>query len=139
MAAVFGGGAAQRLNGLAFVPFAPASTGKLPAQLRLVVAASDEEVQRGLRQSKVLLLPADYESFGFAQAEALALGCCVPVLGEWPLWQGIQELDWRGLCGQAIAAQLRQLLAVDQRWVALQRQQAQLWCRRPERQAPLWT
>jgi glycosyltransferase involved in cell wall biosynthesis len=81
-----------QLSSLAFVAYAPEPPP--PSSLQLVVGASDVEVQRGLERSKLLLLPADYESFGFAQAEALALGCAVPVLGEWPLWLDVPELDW---------------------------------------------
>jgi len=110
----------------------------LPVNLELMVAASDAAVIRGLKGSKLLLLPADYESFGFAQAEALACGCCVPVLGDWPLWLGIPEMDWRGLNGHSITQRIDALLSADQHWVDTQRQQQQRWEQRPERQAPVW-
>ena len=122
----------------AYVPFQPADTACLPVNLELMVAASDAAVIRGLKGSKLLLLPADYESFGFAQAEALACGCCVPVLGDWPLWLGIPELDWRGLDGPDITYQVMTLLASDQTWMLLQRRQQQNWESRVERQAPRW-
>ena len=109
-----------------------------PSSLQLVVGASDVEVQRGLERSKLLLLPADYESFGFAQAEALALGCAVPVLGEWPLWLDVPELDWRGLDAVAIAARVLALLAEPEHLQRLQQRQQQAWSNRRERRSPVW-
>ncbi|NDC36380.1 MAG: glycosyltransferase family 1 protein [Synechococcaceae bacterium WB9_2_112] len=86
------------------------------AEITVITAGSDAAVQSGLARSKLLLLPADYESFGFAQAEALAMGCCVPVLGEWPLWLDVPELDWRGLDAAAIAARIQGLLGPSAQW-----------------------
>ena len=125
-----------QLSSLAFVAYAPEPPP--PSSLQLVVGASDVEVQRGLERSKLLLLPADYESFGFAQAEALALGCAVPVLGEWPLWLDVPELDWRGLDAVAIAARVLALLAEPEHLQRLQQRQQQAWSNRRERRSPVW-
>lgn len=124
---------ANRIGGpsLALVPSTP--EGPLPSQLKVRVNASDEEVQALLRQCKILFLPSDYESFGFAQAEALLQGCCVPVLGEWPLWLGIQELDWRHATPSEQAIRIDDLLNDEPRRQALVVQQQQLWQNRSER------
>ena len=89
-----------------------------------------------LRESKILILPSDYESFGFAQAEALLSGCCVPILGEWPLWLNVPELDWRGQSPPETAQRLRELLADPERLSQLRSRQMQSWNLRVERQAP---
>jgi glycosyltransferase involved in cell wall biosynthesis len=125
-----------QLNSRAFVAYEPEQPA--PASLQLVVGASDAEVQRGLGRSKLLLLPADYESFGFAQAEAVAMGCCVPVLGEWPLWLDVPELDWRGLNAAAVAARVVALLSDPAQWQRLQQRQQLAWSHRTERRSPVW-
>jgi glycosyltransferase involved in cell wall biosynthesis len=125
-----------QLYSLAFVAYE--SEQPVPASLQVVVGASDAEVQRGLGRSKLLLLPADYESFGFAQAEAVAMGCCVPVLGEWPLWLDVPELDWRGLDAAAVAARVTALLAEPEQLQRLQQLQQLAWGNRAERRSPVW-
>lgn len=119
---------------LALVPSRP--SGRIPVNLDVVMGADNERIAHYLRQTKVLFLPSDYESFGFAQAEALMAGCCVPVLGEWSLWLDVPELDWRGQPLEAWQRQLHLLMADDGRRQALVRRQLQAWARRPERKAP---
>lgn len=110
--------------------------GDIPTNLEVVVGAKEDRVHQGLCDAKVLLLPADYESFGFAQAEALLQGCCVPVLGEWPLWLDVPELDWRGVGLAEQATRLEKLLAHEQDRQALVEAQRLAWQKRPERSAP---
>jgi glycosyltransferase involved in cell wall biosynthesis len=126
----------QRLgeNCLALVPSQP--TGPCPENLNIQVGLSDADVCEGLRQSQILILPSDYESFGFAQAEALLSGCCVPVLGEWPLWLDVPALDWRLLTTSQIAQRAHALLTQPATLQSLQTQQRQAWMQRPERSAP---
>lgn len=121
--------------GLALVPSSP--RGRIPPNLEVVVAAGNEAIAGYLREAKILFLPSDYESFGFAQVEALMAGCCVPILGEWPLWLDVPELDWRGLSIESWQRQLLQLIVDDQRREELVLRQSQAWAGRPERQAPL--
>lgn len=123
------------LNSLALVPFAP--EGKLPRTLTVKIGLHDHEVREHLDQCQLLILPSDYESFGFAQAEALLSGCCVPVLGEWPLWLKIAELDWRQLTPWQAAERVRTLLKQPATLASLQKQQLQAWMNLPERQAPI--
>ncbi|MCP9824128.1 hypothetical protein [Synechococcus sp. EJ6-Ellesmere] len=124
---------AERIGGrsLALVPCPP--EGPIPPLLEVRVNATDEEVRRQLRRSRILFLPADYESFGFAQAEALWQGCCVPVLGEWPLWIGSPELDWRHASPAELAIRIEALLNNEPQRRALVRRQQQLWEHRSER------
>lgn len=122
------------VNGLALVPVQP--TGKAPSNLTLAIGLSDADVTAQLRQCQLLILPSDYESFGFAQAEALLAGCCVPVLGEWPLWLDIPELDWRLLSPRQIAQRVQSLLGQPALLASLQGQQLQAWRHRAERNAP---
>ena len=119
---------------LGIIPHQPKD--HIPANLTVLVGAQDDEVATGLRESRILILPSDYESFGFAQAEALLSGCCVPILGEWPLWLNVPELDWRGLSPPETAQRLRELLADPDRLSKLRTRQLQRWNLRPERQAP---
>ncbi len=127
-----------QLNSLAYVPYAPRSGHTVPSNLKMVISATDQEVRKGLQHSKLLLLPSDYESFGFAQAEALALGCCVPVLGEWPLWLGISELDWRGCSAERMAERVLALLSDREGWAVCRLEQQRRWRNRAERKTPLW-
>lgn len=86
-----------RLSGLrcgAVVPFQP-DEAELHG-IELVLNPSDAEIPLLLRRAKLVLIPADYESFGIAQLEAIAQGCLVPILGRWPLWDGFQSLQWQG-------------------------------------------
>lgn len=118
---------------LALVPFQPMGT--YPANLIIQIGLSDADVCEQLRQCKLLILPSDYESFGFAQAEALLSGCCVPVLGEWPLWLDVPELDWRVLNTSQIAQRAHSLLLQPTILATLQTEQLQAWVHRPERSA----
>lgn len=118
---------------LALVPIQP--TGPYPENLNIQVGLSDVDVCEGLHQSQLLILPSDYESFGFAQAEALLSGCCIPVLGEWPLWLDIPDLDWRFLTTNQIAERAHKLLTQPAILKSLQAQQLQAWMHRPERKA----
>jgi glycosyltransferase involved in cell wall biosynthesis len=74
----------------------------------------DAQVQALLHQAKLVLIPANYESFGIAQLEALLAGCVVPILGHWPLWDGCAVLAWQGL-DPAELAQRCELLCGDPR------------------------
>jgi len=126
---------ATNLPALALVPTEP--DGPKLENLTLRVGVDDSQVQQGLQQASVLFLPADYESFGFAQAEALLAGCCIPVLGEWPLWLDIPELDWRGFSSEQQAQALKQLITNPDTLRRLGEQQINAWHRRPERTAPM--
>jgi glycosyltransferase involved in cell wall biosynthesis len=119
---------------LGIIPYQPKD--RIPANLTVLVGAQDDAVAAGLRESKILILPSDYESFGFAQAEALLSGCCVPILGEWPLWLNVPELDWRGLSPPQTAQRVREILADPERLSQLRSRQMQSWNLRAERQAP---
>jgi glycosyltransferase involved in cell wall biosynthesis len=123
----------KRIGGrsVALVPCLP--EGPIPPQLEVRVNATDEEVRAQLRHCRILFLPADYESFGFAQAEALQQGCCVPVLGEWPLWIGCLELDWRQASPLEQAIRIESLLHDEPRRKLLVLRQQQHWEHRSER------
>jgi len=123
------------LPALALVPSEP--EGPRPHNLTLRVGVDNSQVQQELRQASVLFLPADYESFGFAQAEALLAGCCVPVLGQWPLWLDVPELDWRHFSREQQAQALKQLITNPATLRRLGEQQIKAWCGRPERMAPI--
>ena len=126
---------ATHLPALALVPTEP--DGPRPQNLSLRVAVADSQIQQALRQSSVLFLPADYESFGFAQAEALLAGCCVPVLGEWPLWLDVPELDWRDYSLEQQSQALQHLVGNDEKHCDLHEKQKKAWASRPERNAPM--
>lgn len=118
----------------AIVPYLPPS--KMPACLELRVGLDDAQVSRHLANSKILIMPSDYESFGFAQAEALSQGCCVPVLGQWPLWTDVAELQWQGLAENDIVDRLRSLIGNTQYRKRLIDRQRSAWASRPERVFP---
>ena len=126
---------ATNLPALALVPTKP--DGSKPENLTIRIGVDDSQVQHGLQQASVLFLPADYESFGFAQAEALLAGCCVPVLGEWPLWLDVPELDWRQFSPEQQAQALKRLITNPDTLRKLGEQQIKAWRRRPERMAPM--
>jgi glycosyltransferase involved in cell wall biosynthesis len=111
--------------------------GPKPENLTIRIGVDDIQVQQGLQQASILFLPADYESFGFAQAEALLAGCCVPVLGEWPLWLDVPELDWLQFSPEQQAQALKQLITNPDTLRRLGEQQVNAWRRRPERMAPM--
>jgi glycosyltransferase involved in cell wall biosynthesis len=77
----------------AIVPIPP----KGDAPVALHHRPCDAQVKALLCQAKVVLIPANYESFGIAQLEALMAGCVVPILGHWPLWDGCEALQWQQL------------------------------------------
>jgi glycosyltransferase involved in cell wall biosynthesis len=122
------------LDCLALVPFNP--RGILPDNLKVIIGCDDMRVSSYLKQCRMLILPSDYESFGFAQAEALLSGCCVPVLGEWPLWVGDAELDWRGLSDKQVTLRVATLLSNPSRVASAWIRQYHFWMQRPERLAP---
>jgi glycosyltransferase involved in cell wall biosynthesis len=126
----------QRLSEdcLAIVPIQPAEP--CPPNLNLEIGLHNSGICERLSLCQVLILPSDYESFGFAQAEALLSGCCVPVLGEWPLWLDIPELDWRFMSASQIARRVHALLGQPALLASLQAQQLQAWMHRAERAAP---
>ncbi|MGB7564873.1 MAG: glycosyltransferase [Prochlorococcaceae cyanobacterium] len=119
---------------LALVPSAPLE--ELPDNLDIKVALEDGQIPNHLRQCRILFIPSDYESFGFAQAQALAQGCCVPVLGEWPLWIDVPQLDWRGESLDRWRAKILELLRDENLRQTLVKLQQHSWLLRPERQAP---
>jgi glycosyltransferase involved in cell wall biosynthesis len=119
---------------IALVPYQP--EGNLPRNLTVVINSDDLQIIEELRQAKMLILPSDYESFGFAQAEAMLLGCIVPVLGEWPLWLDVKELDWRWLNVSEILDRIKAMLNDSQQWTEIQHKQRCAWLARPERQTP---
>jgi glycosyltransferase involved in cell wall biosynthesis len=119
---------------LALVPIQP--EGDLPRNLTVVINADDLQIASELSQAKLLILPSDYESFGFAQAEAMLSGCVVPVLGEWPLWLDVKELDWRSLNQTEWLQRIKAMLDDPQQWTEVQQEQRNAWLARPERQAP---
>ncbi|NDB85254.1 MAG: glycosyltransferase family 1 protein, partial [Alphaproteobacteria bacterium] len=69
----------------------------LPPNIEVMINPAPELIAKKLSMASIMILPSDYESFGFAQAEALIQGCCVPVFGMWPIWLDVEELDWRNL------------------------------------------
>jgi len=72
---------------LSLAAYDPKISGSIPDNCRIIVEASDIDVLNYLHSSKVLLLPSDYESLGYAQLEAIQAGCIVPLLGKWPFWE----------------------------------------------------
>ena len=76
----------------AIVPFIPEDVN--PRTIKLHIHPNDEEVTMLLQKSKIVAIPANYESFGIAQVEAILSGCVVPILGHWPLWDDFKELKF---------------------------------------------
>ncbi|MEI6359303.1 MAG: hypothetical protein WCO50_03130 [Synechococcus sp. ELA619] len=113
-----------RLSGLrcaAIVPFLP--DGNERHDIEMVLNPNDAEIPLLLRQTKLVLIPADYESFGIAQLEALAQGCLVPILGRWPLWDGLQPLQWQGFSPNQLASACQQICHDQPQRLALVAQQ----------------
>lgn len=79
------------------------------AGLRIFLAPNDRTLLALLRQARLVTIPADYESFGLAQIEALSEGCLVPLFGHWPLWDAFPALRWQGWNEARIAAACREL------------------------------
>lgn len=82
----------SKLRCEAVVPFTPPS--HQPGDITLHIHPSDLEVTELLAQTKLVVIPANYESFGIAQMEAVLAGCVVPILGHWPLWEDFDQLHW---------------------------------------------
>lgn len=82
-----------------------------PAAFPIHGNPSDATVRALLGQAKLVVIPARYESFGIAQLEALMAGCLVPILGQWPLWDGCPVLQWQNLDQGALAEGCRRLCA----------------------------
>ena len=118
----------------AIVPFPPPEQNVEP--IVLVVNPSDAEIPSLLRQAKVVLVPADYESFGIAQLEAVAQGCVVPILGRWPLWDGFQPLQWQNLEPAQLGAACLDLCHEPQRRRSLVDQQLAYLRRHPIQSQP---
>ena len=91
----------------AILPFLP--DGNELHSIELVLNPSDAEIPLLLRRAKLMLIPADYESFGIAQLEALAQGCLVPILGCWPLWDGFQSLQWQQFSPNQLATACQEI------------------------------
>ncbi|WFN59514.1 MULTISPECIES: glycosyltransferase [unclassified Synechococcus] len=113
-----------RLHCLAIVPFEP-TTDNIPENVQLVIRPSDDAIQACLSRSKVVIIPADYESFGIAQLEAVAAGCAVPLLGRWPLWDHFHHLHWQGCRDDVLAERLRRLCRSPRLLQRIAHQQAQ--------------
>jgi glycosyltransferase involved in cell wall biosynthesis len=126
-----------RLSGLrcgAVVPFLP-DEAELHG-IELVLNPSDAEIPLLLRRAKLVLIPADYESFGIAQLEALAQGCLVPILGCWPLWDGFQSLQWQGFNPNQLATACQQICHDQGQRLALVAQQLAFLRRHPIQRQP---
>lgn len=116
------------LSGLrcaAVVPSIPEDERKAAeaAGITLVHNPDDLTLLAMLRQARLLTVPADYESFGLAQLEALSQGCLAPVLGNWPLWHDFAELQWQDWSDDQISITCRALCRYDlerRRLVSLQ-------------------
>ena len=90
----------------AIVPFPPQANS---TAVRLHHQPSDAAVAELLQQAKMVVIPANYESFGIAQLEALLAGCVVPLLGHWPLWDDYRHLHWHHLEAAALSQRCVQL------------------------------
>lgn len=115
---------------MAIVPFEPA-TDIIPENVHLVLKPSDDTIQACLSRSSVLIIPADYESFGIAQLEAVAAGCAVPLLGRWPLWDHFRHLQWQGCSDDLLAERLRRLCCSPRLLQRIAREQALYISRHP--------
>ena len=89
------------LRATAIVPSPPAMTA--PVGLALELAPDGARIHELLAKAKIVLVPSDYESFGLAQVEAVTSGCLVPVLGCWPLWDGLPLLHWQHCDSEELA------------------------------------
>lgn len=103
-----------KLQCAAIVPTHPR---EIKNNISLHIQASDQEIEKLLKMSKIVLIPANYESFGIAQLEAVVAGCVVPILGFWPLWDQFSALQWQNLNLKETAHQCRLLCQHPrQRW-----------------------
>ncbi len=119
-----------QLRCMAIVPFEPA-TDILPENVQLVLNPSDDAIQACLLRSRVVIIPADYESFGIAQLEAVAAGCAVPLLGRWPLWDRFHHLQWQECSDDVLAVRLRRLCCSPRLLQRIAHRQAQYIFRHP--------
>jgi glycosyltransferase involved in cell wall biosynthesis len=97
-----------QLRSIAIVPYSP-TTDIIPENVQMVLKPSNAKIKEYLSSSSVVVIPADYESFGIAQLEAVAAGCVVPLLGYWPLWDRFKHLQWQRCTDEVLAARLRRL------------------------------
>jgi glycosyltransferase involved in cell wall biosynthesis len=104
----------------AIVPMAP----QPPPAITLHHQPSDQEVQVLLHKTKLVIIPANYESFGIAQLEALAAGCVLPILGHWRLWNKCPVLQWQSFSRTHLVAQCEQICSDP---IAQQRLQSRQW------------
>ena len=105
----------------------------LPPNIEVMINPAPELITRMLAMTSIMILPSDYESFGFAQAEALIQGCCVPVFGMWPIWLDVEELDWRNLSITECITQINILKTNPNKLSYLHSKQIQGWEGRVER------
>ncbi|MCP9799195.1 hypothetical protein [Synechococcus sp. RedBA-s] len=103
---------ATGLGAMAIVPVIPSTEPAIP-ELQLEVAPSDTEISRLLEEAKLMVIPADYESFGLAQLEAVAHGCIVPILGCWPLWDSFRSLHWQSCSISQLSNYCRRLCSSE--------------------------
>jgi len=105
----------------------------LPPNLEIMINLQPKLIAKMLSMASILILPSDYESFGFAQAEALLQGCCVPVFGMWPIWLDVEEMDWRNLTITECLKQINILKAKPDKLSYLHSKQITAWESRNER------
>ena len=117
----------------AIVPYKPETC----HDITLHVQPSDAGVQILLHQSKVVLIPANYESFGIGQLEGLVAGCAVPILGHWPLWDKCEALRWQSLDPAQLAENCKQLCSNPSQSQQLRQQQLKYLCQHPVLKTPL--
>jgi len=105
----------------------------LPPNIEVMINPAPELIAKMLSMASIMILPSDYESFGFAQAEALIQGCCVPVFGMWPIWLDVEELDWRHLDATECLNKINNLKANPEKLSYLHSKQIDAWKCREER------
>jgi len=103
------------------VHFTPYLT--VPDSLQVVVAPSDASVRSFLQRSKLAIIPSDYESLGIAQLEAVAAGCVVPILGDWPFWEDYIHLHFQSLPTSTLAYYCHRICSDPNERFALARSQ----------------
>ena len=105
----------------------------LPTNIEVMINPAPELIAKMLSMASIMILPSDYESFGFAQAEALIQGCCVPVFGMWPIWLDVEELDWRNLDAIECLNRINMLKVNPEKLSYLHSKQIDAWKCREER------